>query len=205
MAAHPFRRVASKWLSEGMREQTAADHRLVLTVTTDEYRCESFAFSADDKLLAIGKSNGMVAIWDLAARTPIKHFLHDLCGGEVTAVAFSADGRLLATGGRDGHLKLRDLRTAKILFRRPHPAAIQAVGFDPTGELVATACADAVLRVWTRRGRIRVQTDGGCSARTREVTVAPDGTADASDTHRAGSLSAEVTATALRVYRSSSG
>jgi WD40 repeat protein len=158
-----------------MPERTAADRRLVLTVTTDEYRCESVAFTHDGSLLAIGKSNGMVGIWDLRTRVPIKHFLHDLRGGAVTAVVFSADDRMLATGGEDGHLKIRDMRTAKVILRRQHPAAIHAVAIDPIAELIATACDDGALRVWTRRGRIQSQIDGGCGPATRAVAFTPDG------------------------------
>ena len=74
----------------------------------------------------MGKSNGMVGIWDIPAGEPIKHFLHDLMGGPVTAVTFSPDGGLLATAGRDGQLKLRNLRTGKLILRRQHPGPLQA-------------------------------------------------------------------------------
>jgi len=186
-----------------MREQTAAERRLVLTVPTDEYRCESSAFSHDGSLLAIGKSNGMVGIWDLAAGEPIKHFLHDLCGGPVTAVAFSPDDRLLATAGRDGHLKIRDLGTSKLILRREHPAAIHAVTFDAGAGLIATACDDGVLRVWTRRGRIHSQIEGGCTPATREIIFAADGGLRTSDQPAEGRLSVVVTPAELRVFRSS--
>jgi WD40 repeat protein len=189
-----------------MGERTAADHRLVLTVTTDEYRCESIAFSHDGTLLAVGKSNGMVGIWDLGTGEPIKHFLHDLCGGAVTAIAFSRDDRWLATAGRDGHLKIRDMRTSKLVLRRQHPAPIRAVAFDAVAERVATACDDGVLRVWTRRGRIQSQVDGGCTASTRTITFAPGGgweTSDRATSTGGGGLSAVATATELQVFRSS--
>ncbi|HET6530199.1 MAG TPA: hypothetical protein VFH03_06225 [Actinoplanes sp.] len=172
-------------------------------MTTDEYRCESVAFSHDGSLLAIGKSNGMVGIWDLRTGRSVKHFLHDLRGGAVTAVIFSADDHLLATGGADGHLKVRDLRTAKVILRRQHPAPIHAVAFDAIAELVVTACDDGALRVWTRRGRIQSQLHGRCGPATRAVAVAPDGevlTSDEAVTWSAdGRFAAVVTPDEVRV------
>ena len=100
--------------------------RLVLAVTVDEYRCVSLAFNTDGTLLAVGKSNGMVGIWDVRTGEAIRHFLHDLLGGPVHAVAFSADGRLLATAGADRHLKVRDLGTGKVILRREHPGSLVA-------------------------------------------------------------------------------
>lgn len=186
-----------------MRDRTDADRRLVLTVPTDEYRCASLTFSHDGSRLAIGKSNGLVGIWDLNSGRAIKHFLHDLRGDPVTAVAFSLDDRLLASGGEDGHLKIRNMGTTELVLRRQHPAPIRAIAFDPVGELVATACDDGVLRVWTRRGRIQSQLDGGCTPTTRRITFAADGRLDTSDESPTGALSAELTPDELRVYRSS--
>ena len=147
----------------------------MLAVTTDEYRCVSLALNSDGTLLAVGKSNGMVGIWDVRAGEAIKHFLHDLLGGPVRAVAFSADDRLLATAGADRHLKVRDLRTGKVILRREHPGEVVAVAFDPDGALIATACTDGVLRVWSRAGRIESQVDSGCSAATRSVAFTSGG------------------------------
>ena len=186
-----------------MRDQTDADRRLVLTVPTDEYRCASLTFSHDGSRLAIGKSNGLVGIWDLNSGRAIKHFLHDLRGDAVTAVAFSLDDGLLATGGEDGHLKIRDMRTTKLVLRRQHPAPIRAIAFDAAGELVATACDDGELRIWTRRGRIQSQIGGGCTPDTRRITFAASGGLHTSDEPDTGALSAELTPDELRVYRSS--
>lgn len=187
--------------------------RPVLTVTTDEYRCTSLALNRDGSLLAVGKSNGMVGIWDVPAGESIKHFLHDLLGGPVRAVAFSADGLLLATAGADRHLKVRNLRTGKVLLRREHPGEVLAVAFDPSGALIATACTDGVLRVWSRAGRVESQTDGGCTGTTRAVAFTADGgvtTAEIATVETAdGDLIATVTEGEVRVLsvseRGSSG
>ena len=181
--------------------------RLVLAVTPDEYSCVSLALSQDGTLLAVGKSNGMVAIWDVPAGQAIKHFLHDLLGGPVRAVAFSADSGLLATAGADRHLKVRDLRTGKVLLRREHPGEVVAVAFDPSGSLIATACADGVLRVWSRAGRVESQTDGGCSGATRAVAFTADGGVTTAETTVVqtpdGGLVATITAGEIRVLGSS--
>lgn len=145
------------------------DRRVVLAVATGEYRCVSLALSPDGALLAVGKSNGMVGLWDIATGEATRHFLHDLLGGPVQAVAFSPDGRLLASGGADRHLKIRDLRTGKVLWRREHPGPVTATGFDPESALIATACTDGVLRVWSRAGRVESQLTGACTEVTRTI------------------------------------
>ena len=177
----------------------------MLAVTTDEYHCVSLALNSDGTLLAVGKSNGMVGIWDVRTGEAIKHFLHDLLGGPVRAVAFSADGRLLGTAGADRHLKVRNLRTGKVILRREHPGEVVAVGFDPDGALIATACTDGALRVWSRAGRVESQVEGGCSAATRSVAFTSAGAVEAGPAADAatpdGSLVATTTGNEIKVLR----
>jgi WD40 repeat protein len=155
---------------------SASGLRPVLDVPTDEFHCAGLAFSHDGTLLAAGTSHGMVVLWDVAAGTPSRQFMHDLCGGPVPAVAFSADDLYLATAGHDGQLKVREVRTGRVLLKRPHPGPLSAVCFDPSGDLLATACSDGAVRVWSRRGEIRNQIDGVCTAGTARLSFAPDGT-----------------------------
>jgi len=94
---------------------------LMFATGLDEHPCASLAFSADGTMLAAGRTNGMVSIWQVETGRPLRHVLHDLLGHPVCAVAFSADGTLLAAGG-GGHLALRDLRTGRTVWKRQHPA-----------------------------------------------------------------------------------
>jgi WD40 repeat protein len=187
------------WFSEGMHRQ------VVLAVPADEHGCESLAVNHDGTLLAVGRSNGMVGLWDVVAGRAVGHYLHDLLGRPVRAVAFAADGLLLATGGDDKHVKIRNLRTGKVRWRREHPAEVLAVAFDHSGSLVATACADGVLRVWSPAGRVESQVDGGCSARTRSVSFTEDGFFTAADVEATatpdGSLVVLVADGEIRVLR----
>jgi hypothetical protein len=186
--------------------EPAAGRRPAFDVPMTEYRCAGLAFNHDGTLLAAGTSHGMVVIWDVAAGTPHRQFMHDLCGGPVPAVAFSADGLYLATAGHDGQLKVREVRTGRVLLKRPHPGPLSAVCFDPAGELVATACADGTVRVWSRRGEVRNQIDGVCTAGTARLTFAPDGTIAVGGKARVeafspdGRLQATATKDGLRVW-----
>jgi hypothetical protein len=183
-----------------------SDRRLAFAVPMVEYRCAGLAFSHDGTLLAAGTSHGMVMIWNVPDGAPDRQYMHDLCGGPVPAVAFSPDDLYLATGGHDGQLKLREVRTGRVLLKRAHPAPLSAVCFDSTGSLVATACADGAVRVWSRRGDIRNQIDGVCTAATGRLTFAPDGTVAVGGKARVeaftadGRLQATATADGVRVW-----
>jgi WD40 repeat protein len=184
-SAPPGPGTSGHWAAEAVRARlrrpAEGGNDPILTITADEYRCESVAFSPDGTLLAVGKSNGMVGIWDIPAGEPIKHFLHDLMGGPVTAVTFSPDGGLLATAGRDGQLKLRNLRTGKLILRRQHPGPLQAVAFDQAAGLVATACADGAIRVWTKGGRLKSEHNAACTPSTRTIVFTESGPIPAGD------------------------
>jgi WD40 repeat protein len=180
--------------------------RPAFEVPMAEYRCAGLAFNHEGTLLAAGTSHGMVVLWDVATGEPHRQFMHDLCGGPVPGVAFSGDDLYLATAGHDGQLKLREVRTGRVLLKRPHPGPLSAVCFDESGELLATACADGAVRVWSRRGDVRNQIDGVCTAGTARLTFAPDGTIAVGGKGRVeafspdGRLQAAATKDGLRVW-----
>jgi WD40 repeat protein len=66
---------------------------------TGESECESWAFSPDGNVIAIGDQKGHILVWSVSARRP----LGTLEGHEaaVTSVQFSADGKQLLSGSDD--------------------------------------------------------------------------------------------------------
>ncbi len=73
----------------------------------------SVAFCPDPRLLAIGRQDGTVELWDIVSRrqqrAPEAH------AGPVVGAAFSRDGRLLATGSCDGTVKLWSIARQEVV------------------------------------------------------------------------------------------
>ncbi len=167
---------------------------LIFAVGLDEYRCASLAFSPGGRLLAAGRSNGMVGLWQVDTGTALRHFVHDLLGHPVCAVAFSDDGTHLASAG-GGQLALRDLRTGRVVWKRPHPAELTGVAFGPGVDCVTSACVDGVARTWTLRGRLTAEAPAAPVA----GDAGPEVTARTPD----GRLVATATGGELRVWATS--
>ena len=176
-----------------------SDGRPLLIVDTGEHRAHCVAFSADGRRLAVGLSNGLVLVRRLDTGRPERQLLHDLLGRPVHAVAFCAGAPLLATAGADGQMKLCDLRTGKVLLKRQHPGAVRAVGLDAAGGRVATACADGVVRVWSRGGRLLSQRAAAGTATPRGLRFGPDGVATVVDTAEPAPFTVEITDSQVRL------
>ena len=108
------------------------------------------AFSADEKLLAIGS---MVGLWlyDITTMNPLS--LLDTERGLVSAVAFSSDGTLLATGNWDGDIKIwnvnnRQYASTMIQVGGQHHEASQ-LAFSPDGQYLAASRVDyGAIYIW---------------------------------------------------------
>jgi WD40 repeat protein len=68
----------------------------------------SLAFAPHGKMLAVGRDDESVELWDIASERQIANF--NVGQGYAASIAFSPDGRLIATGGADSTVLLWRLR-----------------------------------------------------------------------------------------------
>ena len=134
------------------------------------------AFSPDGKTLAVGWSDGMLWLWDVAHRRLLGTLPADRIG-PVNLVAFSPDGTLLATSGGDYAVHFWNV-SCRCASGVPLQGAndVGSLAFSPDGRLLATGGADGTVRLWDVATR---QSLGpplqGETARSSAVAFSPDG------------------------------
>ena len=113
---------------------------------------------------------------------------HDLISGQVTrtvedytknlwAVALAPDGQALAVGATDRKIvRLLDAKTGAIkrMFSQ-HPSWVRSVDFSPDSRLIAVACHDDTVKIWTVASGEGGQTFSVPGNTAEYVGFSPDG------------------------------
>jgi len=105
------------------------------------------SLSPDGKILAIGKSDGTVELWN--PRTGQAMWRSQGHKGAVRELALSPHDRLMVTASRDFLAKLWDVKTGKELATLSgHTDGVFSAAFSPDGKLIATGAIDGTARLW---------------------------------------------------------
>lgn len=128
------------------------------------------------RVLAVGSTADGLAVWSVAsdaslARTPITPPAQstarrlDLGAAPTPAAAFSSDGSMLVTGGEFGEIRVFDTTSGALTQQlRGHRTELQYLAVRPGSAILASASAEADLRVWdTGTGREIGHVDGDLS------------------------------------------
>jgi WD40 repeat protein/predicted Ser/Thr protein kinase len=166
--------------SIGRWEVTGEPARLRHTLAGKLGNIHSIAFSAGGTALAVGRSDGVVKVYDVAAGQERASFRRTL---PVHHLAFAPDGRALAASG-NGAMTLWNLSGQKEVTTFRRFGVLRAPVFAPEGQTLAADGPGGVqLRdVAPSHKQSAVE---GYSAEFRSLTFAPDGRtlAGASDRH----------------------
>jgi eukaryotic-like serine/threonine-protein kinase len=101
------------------------------------------AFSPDGTTLASASLDGIVRIWDVAARRATVILEHE---GGVGSVAFAPDGKILATASNDGRVNLWQTASWERVTALPHRGVAQ-IAFSRDGRMLASN-GKAGIKLW---------------------------------------------------------
>ena len=140
--------------------------------TLDADGVTSMAVSPGGDVLALGRFDSKVQLWEVETRT---HTL-TLEGGHlryINTLAFSPDGRTLATGAEDAGVRLWDVTTGtNVATLEGHTDGINLVAFSPDGTALVSRSWDQTVKLWdlATGADTTILHEGG------SVAFSPDGT-----------------------------
>jgi WD40 repeat protein len=111
------------------------------------------AISPSGDVVASGADNGTIKLWNMKDQKEQQLEMQPL---PVTSLAFSPDGAVLVSATGDwrnyhvpGEVRLWEVATGKVLASLPgYTSEVKCVAIDSTGEFLATASSDRVVRLW---------------------------------------------------------
>ncbi|WP_158891622.1 helix-turn-helix domain-containing protein [Amycolatopsis anabasis] len=167
----------------------STEHPVLLGTVPGTGQGNALALSADGTLLAIGREDGGIGLWNVAdPARPVDLGILRTHAKAVRSLAFAPAGRLLVTGSDDFTSQLWDLSgpPVQVATLTTHIATIRALAFSPDGATLGTGSDDRTVHLWTvtdPRQPVRKATLTGHDNAIRGLSFHPDGTtvATASD------------------------
>ncbi|MGE5191727.1 MAG: tetratricopeptide repeat protein [Deltaproteobacteria bacterium] len=141
--------------------------RHILETDTD---IAASAFSPDSRTLAVGTTDGVVAMWDVESGVRKKALQGP--PGWAPRLAFSPDGKLLAIGARD--IRLWDFETDQEAVALETRTYVNGLAYFPDGSL-ASANGDGTISIWDLAARSERERLRGNTAKVLSIAVSGDG------------------------------
>lgn len=141
----------------------AEDHALAL------------AFSSRSRSLALGLREGVVAVWDVDACTPLWRVSIE-GASQIEALLWSPDDSLLAVADKSSMVDVRDASDgAPIATLRGHDGAVTDLAFTSDGENLVSGSRDGTVCAWRTRDLRNTELVEEHSAPINALCFSPDG------------------------------
>jgi len=158
----------------------ARGHTELLNARTGEEVCSLpdsglvLRFSPDGTRLAIGKTTGWIAVWELKTRNIIAR----LNPGQLRfEICFSPNGQALAVGDAAGNLSLWNVAEQRLVRQiQSGQEDIWQIAYSADGDFIATAGSDQTVRLWDAQTLQARRTFRGHRGEVWSLAFSPDGT-----------------------------
>ena len=146
---------------------------LVRTLAGHSRAVNTCVVSRDGKTVASGSDDRSVKVWDLATG----QLQLTLIGGgsPVTTCALSTDGAQLMSADLSGAVYVWSLATGELQFKMTVGCAIYGCDLGPDDHLLATACADGLVRLWELQSGSVARELRGHEKEVHDCKFTPDG------------------------------
>lgn len=117
----------------------------------DESTIRDIAVSNQGRHLAIGRSDGVIVIFEPSSGRRLEFFGHS---ERINSLDISPNGRYVISGGDDHQSLLWNTDSAQVLHRFPASSRVTLVRFDPSGEYAFSASSQSAQIIQLTRADI---------------------------------------------------
>lgn len=129
------------------------------------------AFSGDQSLLAVGRENNSIEVWDTVSGKLIRTL--DRLESSLWTLDMSRDGQWVAAGLSNGAVALFRVGIWEARMLRAHENKVNDIAFSPDNKMLATGSMDSTVRLWSLDRREIVFADR--EGMPRDLAFAGDG------------------------------